>query len=166
MISALLTAGTIGVYFETVANNSSSNGTNVVTIPNGSTETITTFVTVTDTAEINSLRQEVSSLQNKIDRLNQTVTSLRPVTVFGTVAVTGIFNAPQSISFTSQGITYTVTVANGGYQIYLPKGNLYQVSVHGSGWFWLGWDQAPLQNTLDLTSNPPQLVRLDCAIHR
>lgn len=168
VISAILGAGAVGLYFTQNDFLVTSNNSNVFTVTNsGSTETIRETVTVTNTTEINRLNQQISNLQNEVNQLNQQVSSLTPVAIFGPVNVTGWFNSASSISFSSQGITYTVTIDSGSFQIYLPRGQVYQVVVHGTGWFGVGWDQPPASSPqLDLTSYSLRSYHVSYIVHR
>jgi hypothetical protein len=148
VVSAILGAASVGLYFTDVAVNNNTSGTVTITNP-GSTSTATETMTVTNTTEINRLNQQISNLQAEINQLNQQVSSLTPVSVYGSINVTGLFNSASTISFSSQGITYSVTIKGGAYQIYLPRGQVYSADVHGQGAFWWPWDH---NAQLDLSS--------------
>ena len=128
-----------------------SSPSRTITVPGQGSTTVTETVTATDTAEINQLNEEINNLKNQISQLNQQVSSLTPVSIYGTINLTGTWgNSLTTIDFTSKGTTYSVTITNGQFQIYLPHGQVYNVVVHGNGWFWQTWTYAPPQ--IDLTS--------------
>ena len=127
------------------------------------TRSYTYTTTFTNTNEVDTLKATIQNQQNTIRAQNNTIQSLTQqvqnlniiaaVHVVGTVQVTGLFNTGQSITFKSGNETFSENLFNGKFDVMLPGGVPYSVSIHYSGAFWIGHDAAPTQGVLDLEAS-------------